>query len=69
MTDATASLPPKFLPAKPAPSGTPGLEDESARIAEDGQFWSTEEGPTFGEFLDIINPLQHIPVVSTIYRG
>jgi hypothetical protein len=27
-----------------------------------------KEGLTFGDFLDIINPLQHIPVVSTIYR-
>ncbi|WP_299623443.1 hypothetical protein [Pelagibius sp.] len=23
---------------------------------------------TFGDFLDIINPLQHIPIVSTLYR-
>lgn len=26
------------------------------------------EGLTFGDVLDVINPLQHIPVVSTIYR-
>lgn len=26
------------------------------------------EGFSFDDFLDIINPLQHIPVVSTIYR-
>jgi hypothetical protein len=26
------------------------------------------EGITFGDVLDIINPLQHIPVVSTLYR-
>jgi hypothetical protein len=25
-------------------------------------------GFSFGDFLDIINPLQHIPVVSTLYR-
>ncbi|MCF4167514.1 hypothetical protein L2U69_17845 [Zavarzinia compransoris] len=24
---------------------------------------------SFGDFLDIINPLQHIPIVSSIYRG
>lgn len=45
---------------------TPGLEDDTV---DTGQFWSTDEGPTFGEFLDIINPLQHIPVVSTLYRA
>jgi hypothetical protein len=27
-----------------------------------------DEGFTFGDFLDVINPLQHIPVISTIYR-
>jgi hypothetical protein len=28
----------------------------------------SESSFSFGDFLDIINPLQHIPVVSTIYR-
>jgi len=28
-----------------------------------------DDGFTFGDFLDIINPLQHIPIVSTIYRA
>jgi hypothetical protein len=28
-----------------------------------------KDGFTFGDFLDIINPLQHIPVVSSIYRS
>jgi len=27
-----------------------------------------EDGFTFGDLLDIINPLQHIPIISTIYR-
>jgi hypothetical protein len=27
-----------------------------------------EDGFTFGDILDIVNPLQHIPVVSSIYR-
>lgn len=27
-----------------------------------------DEGFSFGDLLDIINPLQHIPIVSTIYR-
>lgn len=27
-----------------------------------------DDGLTFGDILDVINPLQHIPVVSTIYR-
>lgn len=28
-----------------------------------------EDGLTFGDFLDIVNPLQHIPVISTVYRA
>ncbi len=27
-----------------------------------------EDGFTFEDFIDIINPLQHIPIVSTVYR-
>lgn len=27
-----------------------------------------EDGLDFGDFLDLINPLQHLPVISTIYR-
>ena len=27
------------------------------------------DGFSFGDLLDVINPLQHIPIVSTIYRG
>jgi hypothetical protein len=34
-----------------------------------GELWQDKnEGLTFGDVLDIINPLHHIPVVSTIYR-
>jgi hypothetical protein len=32
-----------------------------------GNLFGTD-GLTFGDFLDVINPLQHIPIVSTIYR-
>ncbi len=28
-----------------------------------------DDGLTFGDMLDVINPLQHIPVISTIYRS
>ena len=27
-----------------------------------------EDGFTFGDLLDLINPLQHLPVISTLYR-
>ncbi|MGB0630849.1 MAG: hypothetical protein ACPGRZ_09150 [Alphaproteobacteria bacterium] len=66
ITDTIASIPARSVPASPSPNGLPGLEDDSV---DTGQFWSTEEGPTFSEFLDIVNPLQHIPIVSSIYRA
>lgn len=31
-------------------------------------FWGTD-GFTFGDLIDIVNPLQHIPGVSTVYRA
>lgn len=33
----------------------------------DKEFWG-KDGFGFDDFLDIINPLQHIPVISTLYR-
>jgi hypothetical protein len=32
------------------------------------QFWG-KEGVSFDSFLDVVNPLQQLPVVSTIYRA
>jgi hypothetical protein len=40
----------------------------AASAAGDKPYWSGSGGPTFGDLLDIINPLQHIPVVSDIYQ-
>jgi hypothetical protein len=45
--------------------------DRSAPVAKTAKPFSMWEKPefSFGDFLDIINPLQHIPIVSTIYRN
>lgn len=32
-------------------------------------FFSGNDGPSFKDVLDIINPLQQLPIVSTIYRS
>mgnify|MGYP000149013180 CR=1 FL=1 len=32
------------------------------------KLWDKEGGPSFSDFIDLINPLQHIPVVSNIYQ-
>ncbi len=50
---------------------------ESGDAVAEGDIWYVEESaPIFGEdgvgfddFLDVINPLHHIPVVGTIYRA
>ena len=42
-----------------AGAGAPGARDDAA--AAEGEL-------TFWDFLDLVNPLQHIPIVSSIYR-
>ncbi len=55
MTAPIAAAPPSAPPDAPAPAPT--------------RMWSGENGFGFADFLDLINPLQHIPVISTIYRA
>ncbi len=61
-----------------SPSLSEPTIDPSARFADpiaampavksDSKFWGAD-GLRFGDLLDTLNPLQHIPVVSTIYRN
>lgn len=39
-----------------------------AADADKGGLWG-EDGFTFGDLVDLVNPLQHIPLVSTAYRA
>jgi hypothetical protein len=66
MTDVLSALTSPILPIRPVTEydGAP----ESSTLAFNEIWQDKEKGLTFGDFLDIINPLQHIPVVSTIYR-
>ncbi|MFC3674424.1 hypothetical protein [Ferrovibrio xuzhouensis] len=63
MTDAV------FLSASDQPSEYIRAQEAAGKTmpAQPGLFG--KEGFSFGDFLDIINPLQHIPIVSTIYRA
>ena len=47
----------------PALDGSPAGDGD-----EPFSLWGSD-GLTFGDIFDIINPLQHIPIVSTIYRA
>ena len=66
MSTTIAALPPPthHIPHK----SENGVEPDVPEYAFSGLWQDTEEGITFGDVVDIINPLQHIPIVSTIYR-
>lgn len=57
------------IPA-PAPDRTERVAPASFNNAEVGEpiDSGTSKGLSFFDFLDLINPLQHIPIVSSIYR-
>ena len=61
VTLQSAAIPPRH----DAPAAAPRAP---AAAPSDLGFWGAD-GLTFGDILDLINPLQHIPVVSTIYRA
>ncbi len=50
--------------SEPAPRTSGGEETKNTEFQPFG-----EDGFTFLDFIDIINPLQHIPIVSTLYRN
>jgi hypothetical protein len=67
--EATMSLSPDL--SAPTFDSDPRFADPIATmpsVNEGKSFWG-EDGLRFGDVLDAINPLQHIPVVSTIYRN
>lgn len=59
---ATASRPPVLLPGRRSELSRAEAEYFAPTKAGD------DSGSGFAAFLDVINPLQHIPVVSTLYR-
>lgn len=53
-------------PVKPQDPETAAVH--AARARADGQT-GVEDGMGFGDFVDLINPLQHLPLVSEVYRN
>jgi hypothetical protein len=41
----------------------------AVKSAKPFALWEKGSGFGFGDFIDIINPLQHIPIVATVYRN
>ena len=72
---------PPAAPAAPATPAVRHLSDEVDLYAEANSFseadWAGppltdlfgEDGLTFGDMLDIVNPLHHLPGVGTVYRA
>jgi hypothetical protein len=60
-----------FADFDPQYEGVTILRSEAEKVWSDDQSKDLfgKDGFTFEDFLDIINPLQHIPVVATIYRS
>jgi hypothetical protein len=57
------------LPAKHTPAPQPDALDGSEKSAGGKEFKAFgDDGFTFWDLVDVVNPLQHIPIVSTLYR-
>lgn len=63
-----SSYGPPSLPAYKEPeavvSSSPTPNDGNANLKP----FDDDDGPSFSDLLDVINPLQHIPVINSIYR-
>ena len=56
---------PDHSPARPVSSfASPGQSSDESSV----HAWDDKDGPSFSDILDVLNPLQHIPIVNTIYR-
>lgn len=60
-----AVTPASALPAAPPERLAP---DAPAQAAKGVTAFAEADGPSFWDVLDVINPLQHIPIVNTLYR-
>jgi hypothetical protein len=48
----------------------PGVTSSAGRPGNALPMWRDDaSGPSFGDLLDALNPLQHIPIVSSLYRA
>ncbi|MDG2032375.1 MAG: hypothetical protein P8J29_00410 [Rhodospirillales bacterium] len=54
--------------ARPGTTPPGPIQQSHVKDSNGFQFFG-KDGFTFFDFLDVINPLQHIPVVSTLYRS
>lgn len=64
---SASSSPPQELALTAPPADRDKTE---AATGTEGDFsFFGDDGFTFGDLIDVVNPLQHIPLISTMYRG
>ncbi|MFD2261841.1 hypothetical protein ACFSM5_03010 [Lacibacterium aquatile] len=56
----------RWVPASEAKKN--GLETVASSASGDGKTFFSEEGLTFDDVLDMVNPLHHLPIIGPIYR-
>ena len=54
---------------EPSEASTKHLAQQSPADEDNGLQFFGKDGFTFLDFLDVINPLQHIPIISSVYRS
>jgi len=67
MTTTTTNTTPLQITIYPSGSGLP--VGASTNNSSQAGFFSSSDGPSFKDVLDTINPLQHIPIISSIYQS
>lgn len=65
MTQSIAAIAPS-APIRDPESAPRAFEHDTL---EQANIWQSDDGASFGDLLDAVNPLHHLPVVSQIYRA
>lgn len=58
----------RYAQERAATDSAAGASAQSQAAENSGEGFFGEDGFGFDDFIDMINPLQHLPVISTIYR-
>ncbi len=68
--DSTATSPTSAYAARPPPPAVHAAAGSNGGRHDEPYYFEPfgDDGLTFGDILDVVNPLQHIPIVSTLYR-
>lgn len=60
-----SGMPDSLVPRLPSEDATTSVSSDSPHLH---MFEADDDTPSFSDLLDVINPLQHIPIINDIYR-